>query len=54
LLGCGQRLRYVERWLKAPLQTADGQLQEREKGTPQGGVVTPPTMVQNMLSIGAG
>lgn len=32
---------YVERWLKAPLQQKDGQLVEREKGTPQGGVVSP-------------
>ena len=30
-------LLYVERWLKAPMQTADGQLQARDKGTPQGG-----------------
>lgn len=34
-------LLYVERWLKAPLQTADGQILERDKGTPQGGVVSP-------------
>lgn len=34
-------LLYVERWLKAPMQTADGQLLERDKGTPQGGVVSP-------------
>lgn len=32
---------YVERWLKAPLQQKDGQLVERDKGTPQGGVVSP-------------
>ena len=31
-------LLYVERWLKAPMQSADGQLQARDKGTPQGGV----------------
>jgi RNA-directed DNA polymerase len=31
---------YVERWLKAPLQTANG-LQDRGKGTPQGGVISP-------------
>ena len=31
---------YIERWLKAPLQTAD-ELQERSKGVPQGGVVSP-------------
>ena len=36
-------LLYVERWLKAPMQTTDGQILERDKGTPQGGVVTPCT-----------
>jgi RNA-directed DNA polymerase len=34
-------LLYVERWLKAPMQTTDGQLLERDRGTPQGGVVSP-------------
>ncbi|WP_218673509.1 group II intron reverse transcriptase/maturase [Chromobacterium haemolyticum] len=34
-------LLYVERWLKAPMQTADGALLERTRGTPQGGVVSP-------------
>ena len=34
-------LLYVERWLKAPVKTEDGTLLEREKGTPQGGVVSP-------------
>jgi RNA-directed DNA polymerase len=33
-------LLYVERWLKAPLQTADAS-QARAKGTPQGGVISP-------------
>ena len=28
-------------WLKAPMQTAEGSLIERERGTPQGGVVSP-------------
>lgn len=32
---------YIERWLKAPLQLADGTLVERTKGTPQGGVISP-------------
>ena len=32
---------YVERWLKAPLQQEDGQLVKRDKGTPQGGVISP-------------
>jgi len=32
---------YIERWLKAPMQLPDGTLQERTKGTPQGGVISP-------------
>ena len=32
---------YIERWLKAPFQQADGGLVERDSGTPQGGVVSP-------------
>ena len=32
---------YIERWLKAPCQQADGGLLERTSGTPQGGVVSP-------------
>ena len=32
---------YIERWLKAPVQEEDGGLIPREKGTPQGGVVSP-------------
>jgi RNA-directed DNA polymerase len=34
---------YIERWLKAPVQEEDGRLVPREKGTPQGGVITPLT-----------
>jgi retron-type reverse transcriptase len=34
---------YIERWLKAPVQEEDGRLVPREKGTPQGGVITPRT-----------
>ena len=34
-------LLYVERWLKAPMQNVEGQLQARDRGTPQGGVVSP-------------
>jgi RNA-directed DNA polymerase len=34
-------LLYIERWLTAPAQLSDGTLQERARGTPQGGVVTP-------------
>ena len=32
---------YIERWLKMPVQEEDGQLIPRDKGTPQGGVVSP-------------
>ncbi|MDR4488236.1 MAG: group II intron reverse transcriptase/maturase [Nitrospirales bacterium] len=34
-------LLYLERWLKAPEQWPDGTVQERTRGTPQGGVVSP-------------
>jgi len=34
-------LLYVERWLKAPMETADGERVARDRGTPQGGVVSP-------------
>lgn len=32
---------YVKRWLAAPLQHADGSLEARERGTPQGSAVSP-------------
>lgn len=32
---------YIKRWLKAPMVKGDGQVTERVKGTPQGGVITP-------------
>ena len=32
---------YIERWLKAPEQDAQGHLHARVKGSPQGGVVSP-------------
>lgn len=32
---------YIERWLKAPIVMPDGQRVPRERGTPQGGVVSP-------------
>jgi RNA-directed DNA polymerase len=38
---CPWVLLYIERWLKAPVQMADGSLISRDKGTPQGGVVSP-------------
>ncbi|MDD7888330.1 group II intron reverse transcriptase/maturase [Flavivirga sp. 57AJ16] len=34
-------LKYIERWLKAPLQTQKGEVIARTKGTPQGGVISP-------------
>jgi RNA-directed DNA polymerase len=38
---CRWILLYIERWLKAPAQWADGTLVERSKGAPQGGVASP-------------
>jgi group II intron reverse transcriptase/maturase len=38
---CPWVLLYIERWLKAPVQFDDGTLENREKGTPQGGVISP-------------
>ena len=32
---------YVKRWLQAPLQLANGTLQKRDRGTPQGSAVSP-------------
>jgi len=32
---------YIARWLRAPVQKPDGTLEQRMKGTPQGGVVSP-------------
>jgi RNA-directed DNA polymerase len=32
---------YIERWLKAPAQDQEGNLTARERGTPQGGVISP-------------
>ncbi len=40
---CRWVLLYIERWLTAPVQQQDGALRLREKGTPQGGVITPRT-----------
>jgi RNA-directed DNA polymerase len=34
-------LLYVERWLKASIQMQDKSIVERDKGTPQGGIVSP-------------
>ena len=38
---CPWVLLYIERWLKAPVQLEDGTLEPREKGTPQGSVISP-------------
>lgn len=38
---CRWVLLYIERWLKAPVSMPDGTLVRREKGTPQGAVVSP-------------
>jgi group II intron reverse transcriptase/maturase len=34
-------LRYIERWLKAPLKNRKGEIIARTNGTPQGGVISP-------------
>lgn len=34
-------LLYIERWLKCAILMADNNLKERDKGTPQGGVISP-------------
>lgn len=38
---------YVGRWLRTPLQRPDGTLVDREKGTPQGAVISP--LLANLL-----
>ncbi|MGH8538652.1 MAG: group II intron reverse transcriptase/maturase [Gammaproteobacteria bacterium] len=38
---CRWVLLYIERWLKAPVQLADGRLVRPERGTPQGSVISP-------------
>jgi group II intron reverse transcriptase/maturase len=32
---------YIKRWLTAPLKTSSGEIKARDKGTPQGGVISP-------------
>jgi len=34
-------LLYIERWLTAPMQHPDGVIEQRSRGTPQGGVISP-------------
>jgi len=41
LTGKKHILLYCERWLKAPMQTKEGTLKQRTKGSPQGGVISP-------------
>jgi RNA-directed DNA polymerase len=43
---CAWVLLYIERWLKAPVQMPDGTVVKPDMGTPQGGVVAPPTIEQ--------
>jgi len=38
---CPWVLLYIERWLKAPAMMGDGTLVLRDRGTPQGGVISP-------------
>lgn len=38
---CKWELLYIKRWLTAPFQRTDGQVIDRERGTPQGGVISP-------------
>src|SRR5471030_2999732 len=38
---CLWALLYIDRWLKARVRMADGRLIGRERGTPQGGVISP-------------
>ena len=40
---------YVKRWLAAPIAMPDGKVAERDKGTPQGSAITPPT--QRAISV---
>jgi group II intron reverse transcriptase/maturase len=38
---CRWMILYIERWLKAPVGLPDGSLEQRDRGTPQGGVISP-------------
>lgn len=38
---CRWVLLYTQRWLEAPVQSPEGSLKERKKGTPQGSVISP-------------
>jgi RNA-directed DNA polymerase len=43
-------LLYLRRWLHAPLQQPDGTLVQRDRGTPQGSAMTPPTQLETSVS----
>jgi RNA-directed DNA polymerase len=52
----GAVLRLIKLWLKAPIEERDGDGTRRmsggkgnSRGTPQGGIATPPTMVQTAI-----
>lgn len=38
---CKWTILYIQRWLTAPMQMQNGQVVDRVKGTPQGGVISP-------------
>ena len=38
---CKWALLYIERWLKAPSMNEAGEIRHRDRGTPQGGIVSP-------------
>jgi RNA-directed DNA polymerase len=44
---CKWALLYVERWLKAPSMSEAGELRRRDRGTPQGGCVSP--LIMNLF-----
>jgi RNA-directed DNA polymerase len=38
---CKWEILYIERWLKASISTSEGEVKRRDRGTPQGGVISP-------------
>src|SRR5712692_6292596 len=50
---CKWVLLYIERWLQAPVSMPDGTLVSRERGTPQGSVITPLTQKVTFGRLGA-
>jgi RNA-directed DNA polymerase len=49
---CPWVLLYIQRWLRAPTQLNNGDMIERTRGTPQGGVMTP--LTQKVTSASSG